>query len=204
VRGPDPERDRAPARAPPGRPQQHLFEPAASNLILRLVACASAVSGRRGAVDEVLGVVELYRGRYAGWNVRHFHSWYLRAHDGARSYSWVKNTLQAAGAVLRAAARGGKHRKRRERAPMRGMMLHQDGLTHEWVSGVRWDLIVTMDDANGEHTSMFFVDEEGSASSFHGIGQTIATSLPRETPRLCRGGSRSLTCKGVHRGNSES
>lgn len=27
-------------------------------------------------------------------------------------------------------------------------------------------------------------------------------SLPRETPRLCRGGSRSLTCKGVHRGNS--
>jgi hypothetical protein len=39
---------------------------------------------------------------------------------------------------------------------------------------VRWDLIVTMDDANSEHTSMFFVDEEGMASSFHGIGQTIA------------------------------
>jgi hypothetical protein len=131
------------------------------------------VSGRRAPVDEVLGVVELYRGRYAGWNVRHFHGWYLRAHGGARSYSWVKNTLQAAGAVPRAAGRG-KHRKRRERAPLRGMMLHQDGSTHEWVAGVQWDLIVTMDDANSEHTSMFFVDEEGTASSFHGIGQTIA------------------------------
>jgi transposase len=131
------------------------------------------VSGRRAPVDEVLGVVELYRGRYAGWNVRHFHGWYLRAHGGTRSYSWVKSALQAAGAVQRAAGRG-KHRKRRERAPMRGMILHQDGSTHEWVPGVRWDLIVTMDDANSEHTSMFFVDEEGMASSFHGIGQTIA------------------------------
>lgn len=131
------------------------------------------VSGRRAPVDEVLGVVELYRGRYAGWNVRHFHSWYVRAHGGARSYSWVKSTLQAAGAVQRAPGRG-KHRKRRERSPMRGMMLHQDGSTHAWVADVQWDLIVTMDDANSEHTSMFFVEEEGSASSFHGIGQTIA------------------------------
>jgi hypothetical protein len=31
-----------------------------------------------------------------------------------------------------------------------------------------------MDDATGEHTSMFFCDQEGTASSFHGLGQTIA------------------------------
>lgn len=131
------------------------------------------VSGRCAPVDEVLEVVGLYRGRYAGWNMRHFHSWYLRAHGGTRSFSWVKNTLQAAGAVQRPSGRS-KHRKRRERAPMRGMMLHQDGSTHEWVPSVQWDLIVTRDDATSEHTSMFFVEEEGSASSFHGIGQTIA------------------------------
>ncbi len=105
------------------------------------------VSGRCAPVDEVLEVVGLYRGRYAGWNVRHFHSWYLRAHGGTRSYSWVKNTLQAAGAVQRASGRS-KHRKRRERAPMRGMMLHQDGSTHEWVPSVQWDLIVTLDDCH--------------------------------------------------------
>jgi hypothetical protein len=85
----------------------------------------------------------------------------------------VKNTLQAARAVARAKGRG-KHRKRRERAPLPGMMVHQDGSTHEWVPGVRWDLIVTMDDATGEHLSMFFVAQEGTASSFHGLGQTIA------------------------------
>lgn len=67
----------------------------------------------------------------------------------------------------------GKHRKRRDRAPWPGMMLHQDGCTHQWVPGVRWDLIVTMDDATNEHYSMFFVDEEGTASSFEGIREVI-------------------------------
>ena len=68
----------------------------------------------------------------------------------------------------------GKHRRRRERAPLPGMLLHQDGSRHEWVPGKWWDLIVTMDDATGEHYSMFFCQEEGTESSFHGVGQTIA------------------------------
>jgi len=131
------------------------------------------VSHRRAPVDEVVGLVELYRDRYAGWNVRHFHTWYRRQHGGTRSYTWIKNTLQAAAAVPKAPARG-KHRRRRERSPLPGMMLHQDGSTHEWVPGVKWDLIVTLDDATNEHTSMFFCEEEGTASTFHGIGQTIA------------------------------
>jgi hypothetical protein len=133
----------------------------------------SQLSHRRAPVDEVMQVVDLYRARYAGWNVRHFHSWYMREHTGTRSYSWVKNTLQGAGAVKRAKGRG-KHRKRRERAPLPGMMVHQDGSTHQWVAGVYWDLIVTMDDATGEHLSMFFVAQEGTTSSFHALGQTIA------------------------------
>jgi hypothetical protein len=53
------------------------------------------------------------------------------------------------------------------------MMLHQDGSTHEWVKGQEWDLILTMDDATSEHYSMFFVDEEGTKSSFRGIGEVI-------------------------------
>jgi hypothetical protein len=52
-------------------------------------------------------------------------------------------------------------------------MLHQDGSTHEWVSGKKWDLIVTMDDATNEHYSMFFVYEEGTASSFRGVKDVI-------------------------------
>lgn len=131
------------------------------------------VSHKRAPVDEVVKLVELYRRDYAGWNVRHFHSWYRREHAGARSYTWVKNQLQQAGEVKRAKARG-KHRKKRERAPLAGMLVHQDASRHEWVPGHDWDLVVTMDDATGEHLSMFFCDEEGTASSFHGVGQTIA------------------------------
>jgi hypothetical protein len=46
-----------------------------------------------------------------------------------------------------------------------GMMLHQDGSTHEWVPDCQWDLIVTLDDATTEIYSAFFVEEEGTLSS---------------------------------------
>ena len=58
------------------------------------------ISSRRAPVDEVLGVVSLYGSDYAGWNVKHFHTWYEREHGGIRSYSWVKNTLQEAKLVV--------------------------------------------------------------------------------------------------------
>ena len=98
--------------------------------------------------------VDRYRTRHEGWNVRHFCSWYRRD-GGERSYGWVKDHLQRAGAVPRSKGRG-KHRKRRERAPWPGMLLHQDGSDHAWIEGERWDLIVTMDDATSKHYSMFF------------------------------------------------
>jgi hypothetical protein len=53
------------------------------------------------------------------------------------------------------------------------MMLHQDGSRHEWVLGKMWDLIVTMDDATNEHYAMFFVEEEGTASSLRGVREVI-------------------------------
>jgi transposase len=128
-------------------------------------------SFRRAPVDEVIAVTERYESRHLGWNVKHFYSWYQRD-GGKRSYTWVKNTLQSSGLVPKAAKRG-THRKRRERSPLAGMMLHQDGSSHEWVSGKKWDLIVTMDDATNEHYSMFFVNEEGTASSFQGVREVI-------------------------------
>ena len=58
--------------------------------------------------------------------------------------------------------------------PVVGMMLHQDGSSHEWVAGQWWDLIVTMDDATSEVYSGFFVAEEGTMSTFRGLGEVIA------------------------------
>lgn len=130
------------------------------------------VSSRRAPVDEVFKLEEWYRHRYTGWNVKHFYAWYRREHQGERSYSWVKKTLQETGLVT-PAVKGGVHRKRRERMPMAGMMLHQDGSRHEWVGGQAWDLIVTMDDATNEHYSMFFVEEEGTMSSLAGVREVI-------------------------------
>jgi transposase len=129
------------------------------------------VSHRRAAVDEVMALTEKYRGGYEGWNAQHFHTWYRRE-GGTRSYTWVKSRLQEAQLIVRA-KRKGAHRKRRERSAMVGMMLHQDGSRHEWVAGQQWDLIVTMDDATSEHYSMFFVEEESTASSFAGVEETI-------------------------------
>jgi transposase len=129
------------------------------------------VSHRKAPVDEVMALVDCYRGRHQGWNVKHFHSWY-RKEGGTRSYTWVKARLQEAGEVEKAPGRG-KHRKRRERAAWPGMLLHQDASSHEWVAGVKWDLVVTLDDATNEHYSMRFVEEEGTASSFLGVGDVI-------------------------------
>ena len=128
-------------------------------------------SFRRVPVDEAMAMVEGYRDRYQGWKVKHYYSWYQRE-GGTRSYTWVKKTLQERGLVSKTPKRG-VHRKRRDRSPFPGMMLHQDGSRHEWVPGKQWDLIVTMDDATNEHYSMFFVEEEGTASSFQGIRDVI-------------------------------
>jgi Winged helix-turn helix len=133
----------------------------------------SQISKRRASSQEVDHVVKLYKSSFAGWNVAHFHSKYKAEFKGHRSYSWLKTVLQGVGAV-KASKRRGKHRIKRERAPLTGMMIHQDASTHRWVPQAVWDLVVTMDDATGEHTSMFFCAQEGTDSSFHGLGQTIA------------------------------
>ena len=131
----------------------------------------SRASHRAAPVDEVMRMVNRYRTRHEGWNIRHYYAWYRRE-GGARSYTWVRNKLQAHGAVAKGKARG-KHRRKREPAPWPGVMLHQDGSSHEWVTGKTWDLIVTMDDATNEHYSMFFCEEEGTMSSFAGVREVI-------------------------------
>jgi len=130
------------------------------------------ISHRSAPVDEIIALADLYNYRYQGFTVKHFYSWYQRSHGGIRSYTWVKKTLQGKGLVPKA-SRKGSHRKQRPRAPYIGMMLHQDGSKHEWVPGKLWDLIVTMDDASSEHYSMFFVEEEGTQSSFQGVHEVI-------------------------------
>lgn len=132
------------------------------------------VSPHRAADAEVELVTKLYSGLYRGFSVKHFHEFACHYHSLTRSYSWTKNVLIGKGCIQKG-TRGGKHRLRRERRPMRGMMLHQDGSTHQWLPAFDYklDLIVTLDDATSEITSAFLVGEEGTMSTFRGLQETI-------------------------------
>ncbi|MCZ6803361.1 MAG: helix-turn-helix domain-containing protein [Proteobacteria bacterium] len=120
------------------------------------------VSHLRAPVNEVVRLETLYRERYDSWNEKHFYSKYKGEHEGQRSYPWVK--------LVKKGKHKGAHRQRRERAPLAGRMVPQDGSTHAWVEAKVGD---TMDDATSEIYSGFFVDEEGTASSFRGVSDTL-------------------------------
>ena len=94
------------------------------------------LSSRRAPVDEVSEVLSLFKTRYHDFTVKHFHE-KLPGYGIVRSYTWTKNILQNAGLVTKAPRRGA-HRRKRQRKPLPGMMLHQDGSTHQWVPGVVW------------------------------------------------------------------
>lgn len=131
------------------------------------------VSQRRAADAEIEEVTRLYRDRYRGVNVRHFNEFAQRDHGLFRGYTWTRLVLMRAGLVA-PAKRGGPHRLRRPRRPMRGMMIHQDASKHLWFGEGYCDLVVTLDDATSEIISAFFCTEEGTNSSFRGIHETVA------------------------------
>jgi len=142
-------------------------------------------SPHRVPVDETDRVLALYRTRYLGWPVKHFHEHLTERHGIARSYGWTKSVLHASG-LVRPAPKRSAHRKKRPRRPVPGMMLHQDGSKHLWLPalGRQIDLIVTMDDATSELYSAFLVEEEGTDSSFRGLLETFTAPLdgPRGLP----------------------
>ena len=130
-------------------------------------------SARRVPTDQVIWVLDEYRTRYRGWTVKHFHDHLRDRHGFVWSYTWTKTALQRAGLVSKTQRRGA-HRRKRQRKPCVGMMLHQDGSRHEWLAGQPpLDLIVTMDDATSEIYSAFFVEEEGTMSSFRALSEVI-------------------------------
>ena len=135
----------------------------------------------QAVIDAILA---LYRRDHLGWNVKHFHDHLVKRHGYTLSYSLVKSRLQAAGLVRVKRQKGG-HRRKRERKPCAGMMLHQDGSRAEWLEGQpALDLIVTMDDATSQTYSAFLIEEEGTLSTLraclevfgeHGVPASLYT-----------------------------
>jgi transposase len=130
-------------------------------------------SRRRVPVATVEEVFALYREKYFDLNVQHFHEKLQAEHGIELSYTWVKQALQGAGLVARGRKRGA-HRKRRERRPLPGMLLHIDGSRHQWFQDERWyDLIVILDDATSEIYYAQLVEEESTATVMAGLQQVI-------------------------------
>jgi transposase len=131
-------------------------------------------SVRRAQMSEIARMLELYSGSYADFTVKHFHEQLTKRHGYKLGYTVTKVHLHRAG-LVRPAPRRSAHRKKRPRRPMVGMMLHQDASKYAWLPGDdrTYDLVVTLEDATSALYSAFLVDEEGTASSFRGIGEVV-------------------------------
>jgi transposase len=136
--------------------------------------------GRRGrasprrvpsaVLEEVL---RLYRERYFDLNVRHFHEKLVAEHGLTLSYTWTKGVLQGAGLVQRQPRRG-THRKRRQRRPLPGMLLHIDASQHQWFSDDRWhDLIAVLDDATSRIYYAQLVEQESTRTVLRALRQVV-------------------------------
>jgi len=131
-------------------------------------------SPKRVALATVEQVLRLYRERYYDLNVKHFVEKLRQEHEIHWSYSWVKTALQTAGLVKRYPKRG-KHRKKRPRRPLAGMLLHIDGSSHRWIPGFdrKLDMIAIFDDATSEAYYARLVDEESTATVMAALKQVI-------------------------------
>ena len=105
--------------------------------------------------------------------LRHFHEKLGEKHGIDLSYTWVQQALQGAGLVAKGRKRG-KHRQRRPRRPLAGMLLHIDGSKHRWLHQDRWhDLIVILDDATSEIYYAQLVEEESTRTVMAGLWEVI-------------------------------
>ena len=111
----------------------------------------------------------LKREVYADFSVRHFHEFATKRHKLKISYTWTRMVLQARGLVNKAPGRG-KYRRKRERRPMVGMLIHQDASTHAWIKGL------PMAVASGQRGSHFHRYHRGPGT--HPVARRRIFALP--------------------------
>ncbi len=130
-------------------------------------------SPKRIPLKTLEKVLQLYREKYFDFNVRHFHEKLSEEHGIQLSYTWVKLALQGAGLVGKQRRRG-KHRRRRPRRPLPGMLLHIDASKHAWFGDGRYyDLITLMDDATSEIYYAQLVEEEGTRTLMPAVREVV-------------------------------
>jgi transposase len=128
---------------------------------------------KRLAPELVEEICRLKRDVYPDFSVRHFHEFATEKHGLEVSYTWTKDILQMRGLVERSPGRG-KYRRKRERRPLVGMLLHLDASTHPWIEGLpEQDLNVMLDDADGRILHARFVEQEGTVSTLAALKHVL-------------------------------
>jgi transposase len=128
---------------------------------------------RRIAIATIAKVLALKREKYFDFSVRHFHEQLVEREGVKVSYSWTLRLLEEAGIVQKAPARG-KYRRRRERRPMTGMLIHLDASTHRWIAELDMqDLVVALDDADGRILFARFYPQEGTRSTLEAVRDVV-------------------------------
>lgn len=134
-------------------------------------------SPRRAPLVEVERVLHLYRERYLGFNVRHFHEIARREHRVRLSYSFVRLALQGAGLVRKRRPRG-RHFQRREPRACFGELLHLDGSPHPWLALVptaRQTMLTVVDDATSWLLYAQLVEAESTETVMGALGEVFRT-----------------------------
>jgi transposase len=130
-------------------------------------------SFRRVPLQTCEEVLRLYQEQYFDLSIRHFHEKLQEEHAIELSYPWVQQALQGAGLVKKRSRRG-PHRRRRERRPLPGMLLHIDGSKHRWFQDERWyDLLVILDDGTSEIYYAQLVEEESTSTVMAALREVI-------------------------------
>ncbi len=132
-------------------------------------------SPNRVPMEVAEEIVHLYREEYFDFNVKHFHEELKENHDVHVSYTWTKLLLQEAGLVKKAKKRG-QYRRRRERKPLPGMMLHLDGSLHHWFgssNGKQQTLLAILDDATSKCLWAKFFPTEGTLEVLEGLTEVV-------------------------------
>jgi transposase len=134
-------------------------------------------SPKRAPAAEVGRLLELYRTKYMGFTVKHFHDLATRDDGVTLSYSFAKKVLQDAKLVKKRKPRG-KHRLRRQPRACFGEMLHLDGSEHAWLAlcpDERQTMIAILDDATKRLLYAQLHDAESTATVLAGLRDVIGT-----------------------------
>lgn len=132
-------------------------------------------SGRKIPEEVKEAIVRLVRERYRDYNNQHVKEKLAEEHGIEVSVSTVRRIRLEAGIGSPRKRRGPKHRQRRERYPMEGMLMQTDASIHDWLEGrgPRLVLIVYIDDATNEVLGAVFREEEDTTGYMLAFQQVI-------------------------------